>query len=217
LLQKSGLPESSLVVVGRDHRLAEPEALEAMQKAVARLGSPMPPSDKEPVRRLVPGLSFPPYSFVPGQAPHPFSDPAGHSFGVVATAPPKLHPAQWEGNQTYLFGFDLFNAGYYWESHEQWESLWHACGRTGSVADFLKALIKLAAAGVKHLEGNQVGVKSHACRAAAIWQSVAQSLESDKGAYLGFRIETLIKLAEDICQQGWPAGPVSLLPNIHQQ
>src|SRR5579862_4989072 len=142
--------------------MAEPEALKAMQKPVTPLGPPSHPSDQEPVRRLVPGLSLPPYTFVPGQTPHPFSDPAGHSFGVVATAPPKLQPAQWEGNQTYLFGFDLFNAGYYWESHEQWESLWHACGRTGNVADFLKALIKLAAAGVKNLEGNAVGVKSHA-------------------------------------------------------
>jgi len=60
---------------------------------------------------------------------------------------------------------DLFNGGYYWESHVALESLWIACGRKGIVADFLKGLIKLAAAGVKGLEGKPEGVKSHSGRA----------------------------------------------------
>ncbi len=39
LLLRSGLPETSLIVVGNDHRLAEPEPLAAMLKAVeARRG-----------------------------------------------------------------------------------------------------------------------------------------------------------------------------------
>jgi uncharacterized protein len=50
------------------------------------------------------------------------------------------------------------------EAHEAWESLWHACGRSGSVADLLKGLIKLAAAGVKSREGRPKGVKQHAAR-----------------------------------------------------
>ena len=34
LLSKSGLPESALIDVGRDHRLADPEPLEALLRAV---------------------------------------------------------------------------------------------------------------------------------------------------------------------------------------
>ena len=34
LLSKSGLPESALIEVGRDHRLADPESLEALLRAV---------------------------------------------------------------------------------------------------------------------------------------------------------------------------------------
>jgi hypothetical protein len=34
LLSKSGLPESALIEVGRDHRLADPEPLEALLRAV---------------------------------------------------------------------------------------------------------------------------------------------------------------------------------------
>ena len=65
----------------------------------------------------------------------------------------------------------LFNAGYYWEAHDAWESLWHAHGRRGVVADVIKALIKLAAAGVKAREGHEHGVRIHAGRAAEFVES----------------------------------------------
>lgn len=39
LLRNSGLPESALVVVGTDHRLADPEPLRAMLEACERMGS----------------------------------------------------------------------------------------------------------------------------------------------------------------------------------
>jgi hypothetical protein len=38
LLRNSGLPQSALIVVGTDHRLADPEPLEAMLDAVERAG-----------------------------------------------------------------------------------------------------------------------------------------------------------------------------------
>jgi alpha/beta superfamily hydrolase len=40
LLRNSGLPESALVVVGTDHRLADPESLQAMHAAVERQAIP---------------------------------------------------------------------------------------------------------------------------------------------------------------------------------
>ena len=172
----------------------------------------MTPYSKNPlVPRLVPQGPRPPHAFVPGRTAHPISDPAGHSFGLKPTVPAKFDPANWETSKPYLLGFDLFNAAFYWESHEQWESLWHACGRSGPVADFLKGLIKLAAAGVKHLEGNPVGLKSHSCRAAALWRGVAQSLDGSEDLILGLRIGDLVELADSICQQGWPAR-ISLVP-----
>lgn len=60
-----------------------------------------------------------------------------------------LDPDKPFSNQDYLFGVDLFNYGYYWESHVWWEALWNEAGRKGVLADFLKGLIKLAAGGVK--------------------------------------------------------------------
>ncbi len=38
LISKSGLPESALIEVGQDHRLADPEPLEALLRAVEERG-----------------------------------------------------------------------------------------------------------------------------------------------------------------------------------
>jgi predicted metal-dependent hydrolase len=170
--------------------------------------------ENQVVPRLVPDEPLPAYAFVPGMTPHPISDPAGHSFGVHVPPPENIDPDAGQQSKTYLAGFDLFNRCFYWESHEQWEGLWHACGRRGPTADFLKGLIKLAAAGVKHLEENPVGVRSHACRAAELWRATRHALDSERDFYLGFRIGDLISLAEAICQWGWPATAVILLPTF---
>jgi hypothetical protein len=167
-----------------------------------------------PVPRLVQDEQFPPYAYIPGRFPHPTSDPAGHSFGIPPVVPPKLEPERWQESRPYLYGIDLFNGGYYWESHVAWESLWLACGRKGEVADFLKGLIKLAAAGVKALEGRLDGVKSHSRRAAELWRKVIHSLGAEQEVFLGLRIKDLIGVAETIFQNGWPAQPPILMPTL---
>jgi hypothetical protein len=125
--------------------------------------------------RYLPQRPFPPYAFVPGRNPHPVSDPAGHSHGATPAAATPLDPQHPTGSPEFLYALDLFNHGYYWEAHEAWESLWHAAGHTGPIAVLLKALIKLAAAGVKSREGNAAGVRRHARRAAELFRSAAES------------------------------------------
>jgi hypothetical protein len=171
-------------------------------------------SENRHVRRLVPDEPFPPYAFVPGRFPHPTGDPAGHSFGATPAAPAKVDPDGWPECRPYLYGIDLFNGGYYWESHVAWESLWLACGRRGTEADFLKGLIKLAAAGVKALEGAPAGVKSHSGRAAELWRKVIQSLEKEPEFFMGLRLRELIGVAETIHRNGWPAQPSLLVPDL---
>lgn len=144
--------------------------------------------------------NFPPYSYVPGHFPHPISDPAGHSFGMSVPKAEPIDPANWQASSEYLRGIELFNHGYYWEAHEVWESLWHAADRAGPIADFLKALIKLAAAGVKVREGNSAGVSAHARRAEQLFRQVAQAhpaLATDS-RWLGCDLENLIAFANNI-------------------
>jgi len=112
--------------------------------------------------------AMPPYAFVPGGPwPHPTGSPQGHSAGRVAEPTEPIQGDHWALCEAYLRGVALFNAGYYWETHESWEALWHAHGRRGPTADLLKGLIKLAAAGVKVRQRQRHGVVTHAERAAA--------------------------------------------------
>src|SRR5438552_3359767 len=119
-------------------------------------------SGKRQIPRFAPDQPFPPYSYLTGRFPHPTRDRAGHSFGAEPLPCPAPDPMDWRQCRAFLFGLDLFNHGYYWEAHEIWEGIWHACGRCGATANFIKGLIKLAAAGVKAREGRPKGIVSHA-------------------------------------------------------
>jgi uncharacterized protein len=143
-------------------------------------------------------LPLPPYSYVPGVTPHPVSDPRGHMFGQahVSTAP--LDVDAWRSSPMYLHAVDLFNHGYYWEAHEAWESLWHAAGRTGTAATWLKALIKLAAAGVKAREGRAAGVQRHARRGLELLAQVRSALPPSQTAYCGLELARLESIGQSL-------------------
>jgi hypothetical protein len=121
------------------------------------------------------------------------------------THSPIVLPAQadWVHCREYCFAVDLFNAGYYWEAHEQWEVLWNAAGRTGTTADFFKALIKLAAAGVKAREGNPEGMLRHVTRTVQLLQTVFDSTQSNKepaARYWGIEWRQLFQVADEFRQ-----------------
>jgi predicted metal-dependent hydrolase len=147
---------------------------------------------------------WPPYAFIPGGPwPHPKSSPRGHSFGRRAAPVAAIVDDQWGRSAAYLRGFALFNAGYYWEAHEVWEALWHAHGRSGPVADVLKGLIKLAAAGVKVRERQPRGVTTHARRAGALFES-ARTVRGPR--LLGLDLDELVEVARQIAETP-PADP----------
>jgi uncharacterized protein len=151
---------------------------------------------------------LPPYSYVPGGPwPHPISSPQGHSFGRTASR--VASPSETSGaiSPQFLRGVALFNAGYYWEAHEIWEGLWHAYGRRGVLADVIKALIKLAAAGVKVREGQEHGVRVHARRAAELFASAkAAGASHHLGLNLDEWAERCRKIADDPPRDGAPLG-----------
>jgi hypothetical protein len=146
--------------------------------------------------RLAPEFPLPPYAYVTGRFPHPTRDRAGHSHGHAPPAPAPLVPERWRDSREYLFGCDLFNHGYYWEAHETWEGLWQAAGRKGVTADFLKGLIKLAAAGVKAREGRPQGVRRHAKRAIELLERVSEHTKQQD--YLGLDVAELIEVARSL-------------------
>jgi uncharacterized protein len=139
-----------------------------------------------PEPRYAPDISLPPYSYVPGhELPHPVNDPAGHLYCAQASQAhePLITTSQLSTlpsdpvsrrralaaivaeNSQWLYALDLFNAGFYWEAHEAWESFWNALGRTTPEARFVQGLIHLSAACVNIREGKPMGVSRHTKRA----------------------------------------------------
>ncbi len=73
-------------------------------------------------------------------------------------------PDGWRDSRDYLFGVDLFNAGFAWEAHEALEIVWkrlraadqpHAASHAASM---VRAIIQVAAARLKREVGNETGV-----------------------------------------------------------
>lgn len=157
------------------------------------------PKSGTTIPRLVPDAPFPAYAYVPGKFPHPTRRDAGPSNSNSALALAQLDPEHWPHCREYLWGIDLFNHGYYWEAHEAWENLWHAAGRRGPVAEFLKSLIALAAAGVKAREGRLAGVRQHARRAQSIFAELLEQPEiKQKNHFAGLNLSDLIEAAKAI-------------------
>ena len=173
------------------------------------------------------GDSLPAYTHIPGVTPHPLRDPAGHSYGMhvaessgSSTARPVLTWNEVPGHPDFRRAVTLFNTGYYWESHEAWESLWHAAGRTGEIADCLKGLIKLAAAGVKLREHNVTGFARHTRRALELFQHVQAQRVSESVVPDSLPLAQWIQMTEQLVLRTplLPADrtgqPVDCLPQL---
>lgn len=136
---------------------------------------------------------LPSYAYFPGGPwPHP---KRSSQEAPPETTPAPIRDGDWQGSVAYVFGFRLFNEGYYWEAHEVWESLWHAHRRHGPEADILKALIKLSAAGVKVRERQPHGITTHAARAACLFSLVREQVGNP---FLGLDLDQCARLAQEV-------------------
>ncbi len=151
-----------------------------------------------------PQRPLPPYTYVPGRTPHPTRDPGGHLHGKAPQIVARPDPRRWTKCYPYLHGIDLFNRGYYWEAHEAWESVWHACGRRGVTADFLRALIRLAAAGFKARQGQPRGVRRHAEAADRLLATIEANVGGARGRYMGLDPGELRGFAQRIVLEPLP-------------
>ncbi|MCP4915201.1 MAG: DUF309 domain-containing protein [Oligoflexia bacterium] len=115
-------------------------------------------------KRYAPHIDFPPYLFIPGKAPHPEKE--GYLKGQHIE-----FSGTWEESNSdawingWLYAIDLFNHQYFWDAHVYLEALWNMLGRKGDQPDFLKALIKISAGGVKLQMGQDELVQAHFERA----------------------------------------------------
>lgn len=145
---------------------------------------------------------WPPYTYVPGAAPHPFKE-GGH--GCPGPPHPAIEPLAtsfqdvWRQSSMYLWGIDLFNHGFYWEAHEAWEGIWRQLDQQPAAANWCKGLIKLAATGVKVREGRLEGAQRHARRAAQLFESVNSA--SAEARFCGLSPSMLHPQAQRVAEQ----------------
>jgi uncharacterized protein len=104
--------------------------------------------------RYQPLRPLPRYAYVPGRDPHPTRAEAGHSYGIAQPLSRHLPSERWADNAEYLWGVDLYNAGFFWEAHEAWEGLWRSAERDPHQRRFLQGLIQCAAACLKAVAGD---------------------------------------------------------------
>lgn len=137
--------------------------------------------------RYIPEWPLPPYVFIPGVNAHP--EKAGGYMHGKKLMSDSINQARPLSNQYFCYALDLFNQGFYWESHVYFEVLWNMHGRQGAIADFLKALIKLGAAGVKFKLEQNAAATGHLARALELFESVKHTHGEE---ILGFELEALI-------------------------
>ena len=154
--------------------------------------------------RYIPSWPLPAYIFIPGVNPHP-KKAGGHMEGQADPIAPQIDLKHPELSDYLRFSLDLFNHHYYWESHVYLEALWNAHHRQGSVADFLKALIKLAAAAIK-LQLDQKNIAfDHILRAKELLTSVI-AIEGDQ--FLGFNLKDLNQQLGDLSAENLSIFPL---------
>ena len=155
--------------------------------------------------------AFPPYRYTSDRERRPLADDPEGIKAMEEYVPEPLDPVHWRRCGVYLFAIELFNTGRYWEAHEEWEALWVLAGRQGVLADFLKGLIKLAAAGVKCREKRINGVARHAARGVELFGSVRAATGGDRLA--GLSLADLIREAKQIqsdAEEGkYPGDPTA--------
>ena len=101
-----------------------------------------------------------------------------------------IDPKLPQENKFLRYSLDLFNHGYSWESHVYFEALWNAHKREGSTADFLKAMIKLGAAGVKVAIDQPVAAMGHMERGKELFLLVKTQ---EGNSFLGFDLNRIVK------------------------
>ena len=133
--------------------------------------------------------AFPPYRYVPGKSAHPTRDRNGHSYGRVL-APIVVTDQTWRDCESWLFAVDLFNHGYYWESHEFLEAIWHGAGHDTAIGVFAQALVQAAAALLKQSMGQLES-------AARLASTASAKLRGGASEVLGVRAHDLAARVED--------------------
>lgn len=97
------------------------------------------------MRRLT-ALPLPEAAYVPGRTPR---TETGIAFEVARRAPAVTEADRWQSNEAWLYGIDLFGAGFFWEAHEVLEPVWINARPNSRERAAVRGVIQLANACLK--------------------------------------------------------------------
>lgn len=153
-------------------------------------------------------FDFPPYRYIPGESAHPTRDPQGHSYGHEHDALDFIDPRDWKTNSEYLFGVDLYNAAFWWESHEAWENVWHTTNKDSDYGQFLQGLIQISAAFIKWQVKGEEGMT----RLYEIGRKRLQSVAKQNPKFMGLDLVSHLKSLDEHFQLVLSQGDLNLDP-----
>ena len=133
---------------------------------------------------------LPGYRHLPFQNAHPFLDKGGHSYGEKLTPAEGFNAENWLKSEEYLYCIDLFNNGFWWEAHERLKYTSMAAGQDSETNHFIRGLIQIAAALLKHFMGEEGGAQTLA-------KMGIETLRKKEGIFLGIDITTLTDQVEE--------------------
>jgi hypothetical protein len=135
---------------------------------------------------------MPTRAYIPGQTPHADKPESHESEAEV-----------WDGREEslggaedYLWGVDLFNAGFYWEAHEVWEELWKRAPSSSRSRAFLQGLIQCAAASLKAASGQWPACQTLTDKALARFSALH---EPDRARYQGVDLPDFARQFRGYC------------------
>jgi len=151
---------------------------------------------------------LPKYRYLPFRNLHPFLDRGGHSYGEKLTPPDSFTTENWSESKEYRYCIDLFNHGFWWETHERLKSLSIAAGRETETGQFIQGLIQISAALLKHFMSEDGGART-------IAKLGIENLKKKDGIYLGIDVATLIQQVEECLKSENGKYPrISLTPTL---
>jgi predicted metal-dependent hydrolase len=122
---------------------------------------------------------------------------------VVTAFPPEA----WRSSEDYLFGIDLYNHAYWWESHEVLEELWHLAGHRTQQGWFLQGLIQLAAGLLHRFSGREKPFRVQLGRG-------IERLRTVPDPYMGVGVGDLVNSFERLSADPHSGYPLILLSSL---
>lgn len=144
--------------------------------------------------------SFPKYRYVPKVHPHPEIHPKGHSYGKEAKPEKFIPPEKWKQNDSYLYGVDLFNHGFWWEAHEAWERVWMTTKKKDEHGQFLQGLIQCSAALLKLFSGSQNGFEKLYGEGKKRLEFCLEKLPNHQRQFMGLKLTEWLGRMENFSQ-----------------